>query len=303
MVFMKERSGKVMIQIGLTGWGDHDDLYPVGTKATSKLNVYGSHFPVVEMDSSFYAVQPTDRMARWAAETPDSFSFLVKAYQGMTGHTRGKQPYFKTTEAMYEALHESIQPLREAGKLKAVLFQYPPWFDCTRENVSVLRDTKKRMGNVPSVLEFRHQSWFTPDFRERTLEFMREESWIHSVCDEPQAGIGSVPIVPQATDGNLTVVRLHGRNASGWNQSSAPNWREIRYLYRYDENELTEWKDRLLALEQQSREVCVIFNNNSGGDAAANAKQLMTMLGMEPKPFPPRKPPEESNGPEQLELF
>lgn len=132
-----------MIQIGLTGWGDHDDLYPVGTKANQKLSVYGSHFSVVEMDSSFYAVQPTDRMARWATETPDSFSFLVKAYQGMTGHTRGKQPYFKTTDAMYEALHTSIQPLREAGKLKAVLFQYPPWFDCTRENVAVLRDTKK----------------------------------------------------------------------------------------------------------------------------------------------------------------
>jgi uncharacterized protein YecE (DUF72 family) len=59
----------------------------------------------------------------------------------------------------------------------------------------------------------------------------------------------------------------------------------------------------LLELEQQSREVCVIFNNNSGGDAAANAKQLMTMLGMDPKPFPPRKPHEENNGPEQLELF
>ncbi|WP_431087194.1 DUF72 domain-containing protein [Paenibacillus sp. 8b26] len=292
-----------MIQIGLTGWGDHDDLYPVGTKANQKLSIYGSHFTVVEMDSSFYAVQPTDRMARWATETPDSFSFLVKAYQGMTGHTRGKQPYFKTTDAMYEALHTSIQPLREAGKLKAVLFQYPPWFDCTRENVVVLRDTKKRMGDVPSVLEFRNQSWFTPEFRKQTLAFMREEGWIHSVCDEPQAGLGSVPIVPQATDSNLTVVRLHGRNVSGWNQSSAPNWREVRYLYRYNENELAEWKDRLLELEQQSREVCVIFNNNSGGDAAANAKQLMNMLGMEPKPFPPRKPPEEDNEPEQLELF
>ncbi|MBO3285824.1 DUF72 domain-containing protein [Paenibacillus sp. FSL M8-0228] len=292
-----------MIQIGLTGWGDHDDLYPTGTKANQKLSIYGSHFPVVEMDSSFYAVQPTDRMARWAAETPDSFSFLVKAYQGMTGHTRGKQPYFKTIDAMYEALHASIQPLHEAGKLKAVLFQYPPWFDCTRENVAILRDTKNRMGEVPSVLEFRHQSWFTPDFRKQTLAFMREEGWIHSVCDEPQAGPGSVPIVPLATDSNLTIIRLHGRNISGWNQSSAPNWREVRYLYRYNEQELTEWRDRLLELEQQSREVCVIFNNNSGGDAAANAKQLMTMLGMDPKPFPPRKPNEEDNGPEQLELF
>lgn len=292
-----------MIRIGLTGWGDHDDLYPPGLKANSKLAVYSSYFPVVEVDSSFYAVQPTERMARWTADTPDSFSFLVKAYQGMTGHTRGKQPYFKTTEEMYTALHQSIEPMRKAGKLKAVLFQYPPWFDCTRENVLLLRDTKKRMGDVPSVLEFRNQSWFTPDFRERTLDFMRTEGWIHSVCDEPQAGPGSIPIVPQATDSSLTVVRFHGRNVSGWNQSGAPNWREVRYLYRYDEGELLEWKQIITGLARQSEEVCVIFNNNSAGDAAANAQQLMTMMDMQPKPFPPRRPDKEEDEPEQLNLF
>lgn len=99
-------------------------------------------------------------------------------------------------------------------------------------------------------------------------------------------------------------MRFHGRNASGWHQSGAPNWREVRYLYRYNEEELSEWKERLDQLEKQSQEICVVFNNNSGGDAAANAKQLMTMLGMIPQPLASeviRKKQDEE--PEQLELF
>ncbi|MDP4095703.1 DUF72 domain-containing protein [Paenibacillus sp. P96] len=292
-----------MIRIGLTGWGDHDDLYPYGTKPAGRLHVYASHFSVVEMDSSFYAVQPVERMERWAAETPEHFSFIVKAYQGMTGHTRGKTPFFTAEDDMYDAFLDSVEPLAQTGKLKGVLFQFPPWFDCSKENVQLLRAAKQRMKELPCILEFRHQSWFAPEFRERTLEFMRREGWIHSVCDEPQAGMGSVPVVPQATDDSLTLVRMHGRNVDGWNQSGAPNWREIRYLYRYNEQELLEWKDIIQELARQSREVCVIFNNNSGGDAAANAKQLMTLMDMDPKPFPVRLASDTDEDPEQLELF
>ncbi|MCS7459544.1 DUF72 domain-containing protein [Paenibacillus doosanensis] len=281
-----------MIQIGLAGWGDHDDLYMQGTPARDKLKVYGRHFPIVEVDSSFYAVQAETTYERWVQETPDGFSFIVKAYQGMTGHLRGKNP-FDSEEAMFRSFCESIRPVQAAGKLKAVLFQYPPWFDCTRIHVDLLREARERMGSIPLALEFRHQSWFTADMRERTLNFMMKEGWIHSICDEPQAGEGSVPIVPHPTSRELTIVRMHGRNQQGWNQGGAPNWREVRYLYRYNSEELSEWKRRLLHLQEQTKELCVIFNNNSGGDAAANAKQLMEMLGMQPEGFAPK----------QLDLF
>ncbi|WP_028591512.1 DUF72 domain-containing protein [Paenibacillus massiliensis] len=292
-----------MIHVGLTGWGDHESLEPYGTKPSAKLYVYGTHFPIVELDSSFYAVQPAERMAKWAAETPEGFSFIVKAYQGMTGHTRGKIPYFTSEEDMYHAFLQSIAPMVEVGKLKAVLFQYPPWFDCTFENVQILRDTRSRMKDIPCIVEFRHQSWYADEFCERTLAFLSREQWRHSVCDEPQAGLGSIPIVPKATHPELTLVRLHGRNVSGWNQSDAPNWREVRYLYNYNEQELTDWKHIILELQQQCKEVCVIFNNNSGGHAAANAKQLMTLLGMNPKPLPVRLAPEDGEDPEQMSLF
>jgi len=285
-----------MIVVGLAGWGDHDALYATGTAAKDKLKGYARHFPVVEMDSSFYAIQPPDRMARYADETPESFGFVVKAYQGMTGHLRGK-PYYKSEEEMYSAFRDSLAPLRQAGKLTAALFQYPPWFDCTKENVRLLRETKKRMEGFPCVLEFRHQSWYAPEIKERTLAFMTEEDWIHSVCDEPQAGAGSIPIVAQATRPDLTLVRFHGRNVGGWNQSGNANWREVRYLYDYSEEELSEWKAILDRLAVQSQTVAVIFNNNSGGHAAGNAKQLMRMLGQPVYELPAVREPE------QLDLF
>jgi len=289
-----------MIVVGLAGWGDHDSLYEPGTAAKAKLAGYAAHFPVVEMDSSFYAVQPPDRMARYAGETPEGFGFVVKAYQGLTGHLRGK-PYYASDEEAYEAFRESLEPLRQAGKLRAALFQYPPWFDCAKENVRLLRETKKRMAGFPCAVEFRHRSWYEPAYRERTLAFLREEGWCHSVCDEPQAGVGSIPIVPEATNGELTLVRFHGRNVGGWSQrgGEAPeSWREVRYLYDYSEAELTEWTGIVARLRESSRDVAVIFNNNSGGHAAGNAKAFMRLLGL-----PVHEPPKGPRAPEQLDLF
>jgi uncharacterized protein YecE (DUF72 family) len=71
--------------------------------------------------------------------------------------------------AMFAAFREAFAPMERAGKLKAYLFQYPPWFDCTRENVAVLRRAQSLMGDTPVALEFRHQSWFAPELRSRTL--------------------------------------------------------------------------------------------------------------------------------------
>jgi uncharacterized protein YecE (DUF72 family) len=266
-----------MILIGLTGWGDHDSLYPDKQASKNKLQTYSRHFPIVEIDSSFYAMQPARNYLKWIEETPDHFSFVVKAYQGMTGHMRGEIP-FESADEMFETFKQSIQLLIEAGKLKAVLFQYPPWFNCQKKHVDMLLYTKEKMGDIPCAVEFRNQTWFEPEFREKTLAFLEREKWIHTICDEPQAGMGSVPTVLHPTHPNLTIIRLHGRNVYGWSNNGQANWRAIRCLYRYSEAELIEWVNWIQELRKTTKEVCVLFNNNSGGDAADNAKQLMNLL-------------------------
>ena len=281
-----------MISIGLTGWGDHESLYSDKQAAKQKLRTYSRHFSVVEVDSSFYAMQPTRNYHKWIEETPADFSFVVKAYQGMTGHMRGDIP-FTDAEEMFTVFKQSIVPLQEAGKLRMVLFQYPPWFDCQKKHVELLRYTKERMNDISCSIEFRNQSWFEPQMCDRTLAFLEQGKWIHTICDEPQAGVGSVPVVLQATSREAALIRLHGRNIHGWSNTGLPNWRAVRCLYRYNQEELLEWAERLRWLQEQTKQVYVLFNNNSGGDAADNAKQLMKLLGVE-------EPQKDS---EQMRLF
>lgn len=277
-----------MIHIGLTGWGDHDSLYEGGVNAKEKLKVYSSHFPVVEVDSSFYAIQPNKNYERWVNDTPDRFCFVIKAYQGLTKHSRPKQRE-EDPVAMVEAFKASIQPVIAANKLKAVLFQFPPWYDCQKKHVNWLRFMKEQMETIPVALEFRHRSWFTKEMTPKTLQFMRQEGWIHSIVDEPQAGDGSIPTVLETTNESLTIVRFHGRNVHGWNNRGQDNWREVRYLYNYSVEELEEWKAHILKLQKQSKDVIVLFNNNSGGDAAANAKHLINLLHIDYDGLSPRQ--------------
>lgn len=282
-----------MILAGLTGWGDHPDVYGPGSKQRDKLVDYTGHFPIVELDSSFYAVQPERNIRKWIDETPDTFQFIVKAYQGMTGHLRGENP-FDTEEEMYEAYIKSIRPLKEAGKLAMVLLQFPPWFDCVKENVDEIRRITSKLSEFDLAIEFRHQSWYAEGLREKTFEFLRDNNLIHSVCDEPQAGDGSIPLVPVSTRKDKVLFRLHGRNVHGWvNIGNSKKWREVRYLYDYNKAELNEISQAALKLADQAERVYVIFNNNSGGHAAGDAKQFQQMNNLT---F-------EDLAPKQLDLF
>lgn len=276
-----------MIFIGVTGWGDHDSLYDQ-PNTKNKLAVYASHFPIVEVDTSFYAIPPIKNVEKWVKDTPSNFQFIVKAFQGMTLHTRGEIP-FSSRELMFEAFKESLKPFINSKKLAMVLFQFPPWFDCTKENVQYLRWCKQQMGNIPCALEFRHRSWFFQEYMDKTISFMKEEGWIHSICDEPDAGMYSIPTVLKVTDKEKTCVRFHGRNVHGWNRKNHENWREVRYLYNYNDRELLEWKDHLLKLQKESKNLYVLFNNNSGNDAAINAKRLIELLGIEYEGLAPRQ--------------
>ncbi|WP_421617438.1 DUF72 domain-containing protein [Brevibacillus sp. TJ4] len=280
------------IHIGVCGWGDQDELYKHGVANRDKLSVYASHFPIVELDSSFYAILPQRNYENWVRETPDRFGFIVKPHQAMTGHQRGEA--VADRKELFRQFEESIQPLVKAGKLKTLLFQFPPWFDCTAEHVRYIQVCRRLMEKYPFAVEFRHQSWFAPRFRERTLDFLQQIDATHVLCDEPQVGSGSVPLVVAVTNPKLALVRFHGRNNAGWRDpGEGQKWRDVRYLYNYSKEELEAWVPHIRQIEGEVEEVCILFNNNSGGHAAANAKQFSEMLGLQPSGLNPR----------QMELF
>lgn len=269
-----------MIQVGLTGWGDHPSLYSERTVSNKKLVDYSKHFPIVELDSTFYAIQSKKVMDKWTQETPGDFRFIVKAYQEITGHHRGKSSY-DSEEEMFSSFKVSMSSFVAAGKLAMVLVQFPPWFDCRKENVERIRFVYEQLQPLPIAVEFRHQSWYSTAYREKTLGFLKSLDVIHVVCDEPQVGDGSVPLVPVATNGKV-LLRLHGRNDKGWVNTMGDNqaWRKVRYLYDYHEKELIGMREVVEYLEKQAQEVYVIFNNNSGQHAAKNAKEFGKLLNI-----------------------
>ena len=281
-----------MIKLGLTGWGDHPSIYRTNSTKREKLFDYSGHFPIVELDTSFYAIPSVQNVEKWVRETPEQFQFIVKAYQGMTGHLREDNPY-ETKNDMFEAFRQCASAFQKSNKLAMILVQFPPWFDCTSKNVKYILYVKQQLEGYPIAIEFRNQTWYQNERKQETLQFLRENGLIHTVCDEPQAGTGSVPFVPEVTNKKV-LVRIHGRNVFGWrNSGSTANWREVRFLYDYNKEELSDLADKIKKLELQSEEVFVLFNNNSGHHAANNAKTMQQMLDIN---F-------EGLSPKQLDLF
>lgn len=278
-----------MITIGLTGWGDHP---LVATSRNTKLEDYASHFPFVEMDTSFYAIPSEKNIHSWINKTPESFQFIPKAYQAMTQHKNWLED-FSSEEKMFAAFLTRFEPMIKQNRIKAFLFQFPPYFGCTQENVAYLRKIRHWMKDTPVAIEFRDSSWFSKKYKESTLQFLTDQQFIHTVVDQPQTPNNSVPLTPVGTNSTVTLLRLHGRNFEGWQGTNVKDWRAERTLYEYNEEELQQFAEIAHLLEKESHEVAVIFNNNSGGHAAKNAKELQQILGLTFTGL----------GPRQLDLF
>jgi uncharacterized protein YecE (DUF72 family) len=282
-----------MIYIGLTGWGDHHSLYADLTNKKDKLITYASHFPIVELDSTYYAVQRTSTIEKWCDETPQNFQFVVKAHQFMTGHGdyRG---HYDSIKDVFNAFNDMLKPMAAQAKLAFVLLQFPPWFDCNLKNIRYVKFALEQLKAYKIAVEFRNQTWFSDQYREDTLNFLNENHVIHSICDEPQAGIGSIPFVNRVTD-QTAFIRLHGRNVHGWTQKdrTSEEWREVRYLYDYNTKELSWLKSQIEILQHKTKDIYIVFNNNSGGHAAGNAETFIKMLNIK----------YEGLSPKQLKLF
>jgi uncharacterized protein YecE (DUF72 family) len=268
-----------LIRVGLTGWGDHPSLYSGVTASKDKLFDYAGHFLTVELDTSFYAIPSVDNVRKWCELTPDSFRFVIKAYQGMTGHLRGEIPY-ESKNDMFNAFIECANEFKRHGKLAIILAQFPPWFDCQSKNVQYLLYIRQQLKEFDVAIEFRNQTWYAEKVVKQTMDFLKEHQFIHTICDEPQAGIGSVPFYPAVTANNA-LVRIHGRNIHGWrNTGNSENWRKVRFLYDYNKEELQQLGQHLLSIEPNVQELFILFNNNSGQHAAKNAKELQEMLAI-----------------------
>jgi len=270
--------GEKMITIGLTGWSDHPLVAPDRKR---KLEDYASHFPFVEIDTSFYGIPTEKSIKSWIDKTPDAFQFIPKAYSAMTLHRPWEKEYSSLVE-LFDTFKVRFYPMVKEKRIKAFLFQFPPFFHYNQQNIDYLNTVNRLMGTLPVAVEFRHPSWFSKDNNETTLKVLKDNFFFHTVVDEPQTPGNSTPTILEVTDTRLALYRLHGRNYSGWlNANEDPNWRETRTLHDYNQEELLEIQKNTEILAQSAEEVAVIFNNNSGGHAAKNAKELQKLFGID----------------------
>jgi len=294
--------------IGTASWTDKTLIackrfYPRAVaSAEARLRYYAEQFPLVEVDSSYYAL-PSEANARlWAERTPDGFVFNIKAFRLFTQHQtplaalpremaddlralRKANVYAsdiprELLDSIWDRFLSALEPLRAAGKLGALHFQFPPWFMANRENYRYIQATRDRLGAYQLTVEFRHNSWFAGNQAEATLKFERDHRLVNTIVDEPQGFDSSVPMIWEPTLGELALVRLHGRNAQTWNAKGLAAASD-RFNYDYSDSELTELSKGIVQLAQKVKRVDVIFNNNYEDQGPRNARSLQKILGGE----------------------
>ena len=293
------------ILVGTASWTDKTLIacgrfYPPGaTSAEARLRFYASQFPLVEVDSSYYAMPTPDTAQLWAERTPNDFVMNVKAFRLFTGHQTSPSVLHKdirdalgpTTKAnlyyrelpveirdeLWRRFIEALVPLRAAGKLGLVHFQFPPWLLRNAAGQAHVRHCVERMAGHTLSVEFRHQSWFAGAHAESTLALERELGVVHTVVDGPQGFTNSVPAIWEMTHPAFALVRLHGHNAGTWNikGSSAAS---DRFNYDYGEPELSDIAEQVARLALRAMATHVVFNNNMEDQGQRNAALLMRLL-------------------------
>ncbi|MDQ3548012.1 MAG: DUF72 domain-containing protein [Chloroflexota bacterium] len=263
------------IRVGTAAWSDHEEFYPKGTKPGDRIAYYARHFPVVEVNSSYYQIMPARNYNLWVEKTPNDFTFNVKAYGVLTGHRRGED----ATREVFDAFRDSYAPMREAGKLGAVLFGFPPWFDASDANKAEIARCVEHMADDPILVEFRNKSWLTGKQTPETLEFLRGLGLSYVTVDAPQVGTGTAPLVPAVTNTRLAYLRMHGRNTETWYKRVETTGERFNYLYK--QPEIDELAAVARELSVQAHELHVIFNNNMQSYAVTNAHMMIDALGLQ----------------------
>ncbi|HEY6194401.1 MAG TPA: DUF72 domain-containing protein, partial [Candidatus Eisenbacteria bacterium] len=208
-------SAEPAVLLGTSGYSFADwvgPFYPPGTASGDYLAYYARHFRCVEVNSTYYGIPQPRVLAQMADKTPDDFRFMVKLNQAMThesAHESAREP------ALYTRFLEAVQPLKDAGKYRGLLAQFPWGFKREERTKAHLELLRERLPGEPLWVEFRHASWMHP----RLPHWLAERELGYCAVDEP-ALPGLVPPVTHVTNG-IGYARFHGRNAKHWWGSGA----------------------------------------------------------------------------------
>jgi uncharacterized protein YecE (DUF72 family) len=295
------------ILIGTASWTDRTlikdgHFYPSEAKtAEARLRYYAEQFPIVEVDSTYYFPPSEKNSVLWIERTPKDFTFNVKAYSLLTNHPTRPDSLYKDLELpeeladkknlyreqlpdtivdeVWQRFRDALMPLHSAGKLGAVLFQYPQWFVIGRKNKDYILECAERLKEFRIAVEFRHKTWLEERNVDETLSFLSDHDLPYVSVDMPQGFDSSLPPIAAATADDIAMVRFHGRDRKAWAKKNVSA--SERFRYEYSEAELNEWVPKIKDVSGQARETHVLMNNCYRDFAVNNARQLGDLLDLE----------------------
>jgi uncharacterized protein YecE (DUF72 family) len=267
------------IYIGTSGWSYPKGegtwkgfFYPPGK--INELEYYSQFFNTVELNSSFYRPPDPGYVFNWARRVPRGFLFAVKLWQKFT---HPKMYHEATGEAAaisqrdVDIFRRSLEPLARAGKLGALLAQFPPSFKNDSYGQQIIGALGKTFGQYQLAVELRHRSWSDD---ENTARLLRENNIAWVQIDEPKFSSSVAAEVPVTAD--MAYFRFHGRNARDWWTGDS----ETRYRYLYLTEEITELAARVKAAVAKAKTLFAFFNNHWQAYAPRNANDLKAALKM-----------------------
>lgn len=258
-----------MIRIGPAGWAYKDwagIVYPSKKpRGFHEATYLARYFDAIEINVSFYRPVPASTSEAWLKYVSfnPNFRFTAKLWRGFT-HDRN------ASSADEIEFTDGLRPLLEAGRLGALLLQFPWSFRHTPENLDYVHRLAARFRDFPLVLEVRHISWNEPGVLDalHTLGI--------GLCNIDQPLFHSSIAPAAVSTSSVGYIRLHGRNYRSWwteNQNTGE-----RYNYLYTVQELDPWIDRIHAVAETTQDTYVVTNNHYLGKAVVNATEISSIL-------------------------
>jgi uncharacterized protein YecE (DUF72 family) len=269
------------IRIGTAGWSYKDwegVFYPpeLQRKKVHALEYLAHFFDVVEINTSFYGHIKPELAKVWIRKVAfnPNFMFTAKLHRSFTHSPLAvteptSAASIRPTDEDEAKAREGLDVLAAAGKLAALLIQFPVSYKNTGLNREYLETLLRQFIEYPRVVEVRHDSWNNP---ETLASFARGDV---AFCNIDQPVIGNSLEPTEHVTSRLGYVRLHGRNYQDWFDSDDRN---DRYNYLYSESELGAWKEKIESVAEKAQTTYVIANNHYEARAGTNALELKSML-------------------------
>ena len=238
------------IHIGTSGWHYKHWLggvfYPPDMPPGQMFQFYTKHFDTVEINNSFYHLPLASTFDNWRDSSPARFQFAVKGSRFITHMKKLKDPK-PSSEKFFLAAD------RLGKKLGPILFQLPPRWKVNVERLSEFLEAVP--GKHKYVIEFRDETWLVPEVY-KVLRRHRAAFCIHDFADMK---------IPNEITTSFTYIRFHGPTSA-------------KYFGSYSTEQLKTWAERIKEWSQSLSAVYIYFNNDPGGEAVKNAKELKHLI-------------------------